>query len=765
MSSEIEEIPQFNPLDLPQVEILSDLDSSDISSHPSTPTPPGTPDTLVTPGTPAAPMSELALSGPRLTFSEKETTPFAQPSSKRAYRRKIRSGFRKGNQAAKRRLFTPATSSSNKISLSHPKAGLLKQTKFPQKPVCHDILIKRGEDLKTRSMFVPHGTEIMNMDVLCHVISLLRCNEAECWGSMQLHKLPRSEGLQSHFILHCIRCHTVVAEFASSLCVGESPKEAINNPMAYMRRPAEVNTRATFAVHCTSLSWRDFRLLCALMDLPVPNKDLNKRALESVKACATQVSQESMSLAALDVRSRENAVPSKVPGAMNCDVSFDASWHRRGHYSNQGFAAAIDAVTNKVLDYVLYQRVCRKCSRWSAEMRSSQPDDYSTFWAEHQLECAANFTGSSQSMEGAGALELWKRSVAKNNLVYSTYIGDGDSSSFKNLLQADPYKGIEIVRKEECLGHVQKRLKQHLKTKSNAFPKISALKVERVGQLYALVVVQNRGKTPLEIHTALLNLLQHFVEDHENCPCSLDSWCYFQKRRAENNQDSSVSLPHLRQSYLTGPEYERAKEVFNSFASMSMCGALTMGKTQNANESLHSIVWHNSPKGRHIGHKSIDASTALAVVTFNDGDIALSAVLSALAIPASHSTLLLLSRRDRDRNTNRDRANLETQKRRRRQLAVCHITAESSRKRRKNLSVASTYKSAKFGTEAMAIDSGKESDTTCEVCDLRVCPIGRRRKTADWLGCDLCGKWFHCMCVGVSHKSLGDSAYFCVACS
>ena len=322
------------------------------------------------------------------------------------------SGFRKGNQAAKRPLFTPATSSSKKISLSYPKSGLLKQIKLPQKPVCHDVLIKRGDDLKTRSLFVPHGTELMNMDVLCQVISLLRCNEAGCWGSMQLHKLPRYEGLQSHFILHCTRCHTVVAEFDSSLRVGESPKEAINNTKAFMRRPAEVNTRATLAVHCTSLSWRDFRLLCALIDLPVPNKDLNKLALERVKSCSAQVSLESMSLASLAVRSRENSVPSKVPGAINCDVSFDASWHRRGHYSNQGFAAAIDAVTNKVLDYVLYQRVCRKCSRWSPEMRSSQPDEYSTFWAEHQLECSANFTGSSQSMEGAASsstLPHWTR--------------------------------------------------------------------------------------------------------------------------------------------------------------------------------------------------------------------------------------------------------------------------------------------------------------------------------------------------------------------
>ena len=232
-------------------------------------------------------MSELALSGSSFSFSEEETSTFAQHSNKRACRRKVRGcGFQLGNQATKRRLFTTATSSAKKVSLSRMKSGLLKHTKFPQRPTSNDILIKRGEDLITWSLFVPHGAEVMNMDILRHVFSLLRCNEAGCWGILRLHKLPRSKVLQSHFILHCVRCHTVVAEFCSSLLIVGSPKESINNPKADIRRPAGVNTRSTLAVHCASLSWRDFRLVCGLMDLPVPNKDLNKRTLESVTSCA-----------------------------------------------------------------------------------------------------------------------------------------------------------------------------------------------------------------------------------------------------------------------------------------------------------------------------------------------------------------------------------------------------------------------------------------------------------------------------------------------
>ena len=58
-------------------------------------------------------------------------------------------------------------------------------------------------------------------------------------------------------------------------------------------------------------------------------------------------------------------------------------------------------------------------------------------------------------MESSATLEIWGRSVDKHRLAYTTYVGDGDSSSFKRLEDNDPYDGHELVRKEECLGHTQ----------------------------------------------------------------------------------------------------------------------------------------------------------------------------------------------------------------------------------------------------------------------------------------------------------------------
>ena len=178
---------------------------------------------------------------------------------------------------------------------------------------------------------------------------------------MILHKLPKPNGLQSYFVLHCLLCHRVVAEYSSSPHIGDTPEESVNNPLMNWRIPSEVNSLALVAVHSTSLRWRDFLLVCALMDLPVTGRNLNKPVLEHFQSCTTQVTNESMALAADQVPTRETAIASNIPGAYKCNVSFDSTWYRRGHYSNQGFLAAIDIVSNKVLDYMLYQRICRKC--------------------------------------------------------------------------------------------------------------------------------------------------------------------------------------------------------------------------------------------------------------------------------------------------------------------------------------------------------------------------------------------------------------------
>ena len=193
-------------------------------------------------------------------------------------------------------------------------------------------------------------------------------------------------------------------------------------------------------------------------------------------------------------------------------------------------------------------------------------------------------------MESSAAVEIWNRSLENHNLVYGTYIGDGDSSSYKNLVKSNPYNGMATVRKEECLGHVQKILKRRLRKTTKFYKGLPETKADRIAHLYDLVIVQHKGESAHDIQDALHTLLKHTEEKHDACPVGSSSWCYFQKLTAEQLEDSSLPYPTARTPYLTSAEFHRTVEVFSVFASIDFCKTITLGKTQNSFESTHRLA-------------------------------------------------------------------------------------------------------------------------------------------------------------------------------
>ena len=49
------------------------------------------------------------------------------------------------------------------------------------------------------------------------------------------------------------------------------------------------------------------------------------------------------------------------------------------------------------------------------------------------------------------------------NFRYNPFIGDGDSKAYRRVEQEKPYGEDFTVRKEECVGHVQKRMGTNLR--------------------------------------------------------------------------------------------------------------------------------------------------------------------------------------------------------------------------------------------------------------------------------------------------------------
>ncbi|GFY30968.1 uncharacterized protein TNCV_1629411 [Trichonephila clavipes] len=129
---------------------------------------------------------------------------------------------------------------------------------------------------------------------------------------------------------------------------------------------------------------------------------------------------------------------------VECGISVDGTWQRRGYSSMNGCVAALS------VDIEIMSSYCPTCRKISKMPRSIKSE---TFAADHV--CHSNFQGSALKMEAVGAMRIFQRSIVKRGLKYAHYYGDGDSKGFISV--KDTY-GKDSVTKYECTGHVQKRV-------------------------------------------------------------------------------------------------------------------------------------------------------------------------------------------------------------------------------------------------------------------------------------------------------------------
>lgn len=115
----------------------------------------------------------------------------------------------------------------------------------------------------------------------------------------------------------------------------------------------------------------------------------------------------------------------------------------------------IGKYSKKILDVVVLCTFCRARDYWK---RKGDEIDFVAWFAEHKKDCDVNHEGSSGKMEVQGVVKMFLRSLKKFRVIYGYYIGDGDSKTFKMLLDTFPYSEEVIVKKLECVLHVAKRI-------------------------------------------------------------------------------------------------------------------------------------------------------------------------------------------------------------------------------------------------------------------------------------------------------------------
>ena len=151
---------------------------------------------------------------------------------------------------------------------------------------------------------------------------------------------------------------------------------------------------------------------------------------------------------------------------------------------------------------------------------------------------------------------------------------------------------------------------------------------------YRFAVMNNIGHS-IEMRRAIWATLFHCVStdkdpQHHKCPDGPDSWCFYNKAIA-----TKAPLP----SHVGNVRYPLdaavAKEmvpIYDRLSDENLIQRMQKGKTQNANESLHNVIWGRCPKTVFVGHRKLHGAVASAIAAFNEGAIHTSQVIRRMHI-------------------------------------------------------------------------------------------------------------------------------------
>lgn len=199
---------------------------------------------------------------------------------------------------------------------------------------------------------------------------------------------------------------------------------------------------------------------------------------------------------------------------------------------------------------------------------------------------------------------MWNRSVEKNSLRYVDFVGNGDCSSHRDVVKAKPYGDEVIVRKVECVGHIQKRMGGRLRRKKKDMKgkKLSDGKtiggrhrltdnlIDIFQRYYRKALRQNKGNLP-NMQKAVKAIWHHYASTaenqmHEYCPEGNDSWCKWLKD--QTNGTSSFKPKNVAPAVM-----QEILPTFEALWDENLLQSVLEGLSQNNNEALNHLVWDN----------------------------------------------------------------------------------------------------------------------------------------------------------------------------
>lgn len=476
--------------------------------------------------------------------------------------------------------------------------------------------------------------------VFSTIASLVKC--AQCDGSVEF-KSCKKEGLGFQIQVKCANC---------------DPRFIPSSEKSGHRY--EINTRFAFVMRTLGLGLAGCNKFCGLMDMASSflSKPSYGDLMKSI-CCSIKTTGKKFLVSAADEEKQQTRAHSESD---ILTVSGDGTWHKQGFSSAFGVTSLIGYWSGKVIDIFISSSQCQACKLWRNKLNTVEFDE----WYEEHIandECQANHTGPSGNMEVNAVIELFRRSEKNYGAKIGTYIGDGDSKTYGNLVKAKPYGENFLINKKECVGHVQKRMGKRLrdlvaktvedtvvKTGKNAGKKRNLKILGGKGKLTGKVIdnltryygaaIRNNCDSLEGMKNAIWATFYHqqSTDDnpqHHRCMSGENSWCRYQKALA------TTGVENFKHDYTPLPQdvIQAIKPIYEDLSKDELLERCLGGFTQNANESLNQLIWRIAPKKLSGSRQIVEFASYVATCTFNEGAGAFLTFLSDMNVsvgPSAH---------------------------------------------------------------------------------------------------------------------------------
>ena len=380
----------------------------------------------------------------------------------------------------------------------------------------------------------------------------------------------------------------------------------------------KVNRQSVMATQTWGRSGLEY--FCAMMDLPPPvtkkpyNDHMKKIEKEAVEYAEKVMNEAALRLQQFLHEEEHEMLHEDGNGKLIGDVAVtvDGTWQKRGHSSKIGVVFVIAGDTGEVLDYEIKSLVCYQCR--AHKKTENNHAEYDEWVKSHEKDCMINHDGSSESMETEGTISIFKRSIEKRGLQYTIFVGDGDSSCYGKVKEA--MSEIYDMQKEECVGHIQKRMGTALRkfVADNKGQKLmdgkpvggkgrlTKEKIDKIQNYYGMAI-RNNPEDLAKMQNDIWAIFHHMIkadhtplqEQHKYCPKNSNSWCKYWKDHFNDTNDyiEHNRLPQVFQTAL--------RRLFERLTDSSLLSRCLKGLTQNQNESINGMLWRKCPKTQFCG--------------------------------------------------------------------------------------------------------------------------------------------------------------------